>query len=144
MKKTFQFIFISIFALFIAACATSSSSHWHASPPEKIRDRYHAAMEYNPDSGRISIVFFNESERAVELFSGHEAKGEIISGDIKESLHFEKANRRNGYRYQRDYATSRIEVREEWLKDLDEFKLKAWVRISGTVHELTFVYTKEV
>jgi len=142
------------FALLLLGCVTipdnpSTVPHAHARPyVVSLGERhFHAAMEYSPSDGEVTIRFFDESENPHKIFSAERAKAElIVPGKAAKQFYFENAEAGIGhipggsYRYLEEAYTTHIEAKENWLKDLSTFQIKTWLPVYGSVYEATFVY----
>jgi hypothetical protein len=154
MKYLFHVTILFYCAFLVVGCVTipntpSTVPHAHAVPyVVSLGERhFHAAMEYSPSDGEVTIRFLDESEKPHRIFSAERAKAElIVPGKAAKMFYFKNAKSGIGhipsgsYRYLEEAFTTHIEAKGNWLKDLSAFQIKAWLPVYGLVYEATFVY----
>jgi hypothetical protein len=154
MKYSSPLTILFYCAFLLIGCATipntnSTIPHAHAVPyvVSLGEGHYQAAMEYSPSDGEITIRFLDESKNPYKIFSADRAEAElIVPGKAAKRFFFENAKAGIGhipsgsYRYLEGAYTTHIEAKENWLKDLSTFQIRAWLPVYGLVHEVTFAY----
>ncbi len=154
MKNTVALILALASAFILTACSTVpkthvNEQHGHLAPyTVSLGERhFHATMEYSQSDGGLTIRFLDENERPYKAFMAVKAKAELILPEgVAKEFYFKNARAglthipSGSYRYANQAYTTHIDARENWLKDLAAFELKAWLPIDGYVYEATFVY----